>query len=113
MTPKTLRFSQLSLARQRLVRICQTLNFGQVQGVTVRDGDPMFEPAPVVVSDTKLYLDDGPRPELQLADFDLRDDVRRLMAQLDEGRNGFIERIEVQAGMPRRVRFRTTVRGPA
>jgi len=109
MTPKTLRFAQLSPARQQLVRICQTVNYGQINVLLVRDGEPIYEPPPVVVIDAKLFRDDGPRPELGLADFELRDDVRRLMARLDEMREGMIERIEVRAGMPRRVLFRTTI----
>ena len=91
------------MPRQRLVRLCQTLNFGQIQSVPVRDGDPIFDPTPVVVMDTKLYRDNKPRPELQLADFELRDEVCRLMARLDSVKNGTIQRIEVLAGLPRRV----------
>ena len=109
MTAKLLRFSQLSPPRQKLVRMCQTVNYGQIQGVVVRGGDPIFEPAPVVVIDAKLYRDDEPRPELALDDFALRDEVRRLMARFDEMREGMIERIEVRAGMPRRVLFRTAI----
>jgi len=103
MTAKLLRFSQLSPPRQKLVRMCQTVNYGQIKGVVVRDGDPIYDPAPVVVVDAKLYRDDGPRPELNLADFELRDDVRRLMARLDDAKNGMIQRIEVRDGLPRRV----------
>ena len=59
MTAKILRFAQLSPARQALVRICQTVNYGEIQGLVVRDGEPIFEPAPVVVIDAKPYRDDG------------------------------------------------------
>ena len=69
----------------------------------MRDGEPTYQPAPVVVVDAKLYRDDGPRPELALVDFALRDDVRRLIARLDELKDGMIQRIEVQAGLARRV----------
>ncbi len=111
MTTKLLRFSELSPPRQKLVRMCQTVNYGQIQGVVVRDGDPIFELAPVVVIDAKLYRDDGPRPELGLADFELRDDVRRLMARLDQVRNGMIQIIEVRAGLPRRVVLESQLTG--
>jgi len=98
-----LRFAQLSPARQQLVRLLQTINYGRIEDLLVRDGDPIFEPSPVVVVDAKLYRDDGPRPEVGLADFVLRDDVRRLMARLDHAKNGTIQRLEVRAGIPRRV----------
>lgn len=103
MTARLLRFSQLSPPRQKLVRMCQTVNYGQIKVLLLRDGEPIYEPPPVVVIDAKLYRDDGPRPELGLADFGLGDDVRRLMTQLDNANNGIIQRIEVQAGLPRRV----------
>jgi len=103
MTTKNLRFAQLSPARQALVRLLQTVNYGQIKVLFFRDGDPIFEPAPVVVVDAKLYRDDGPRPELGLADFELSDHVRRLMARLDNAESGMIQCIEVRAGLPRRV----------
>jgi hypothetical protein len=103
MTPETLRFAKLSPPRQQLVRLCQTVNYGQIKVLLFRDGEPIYEPAPVIVIDAKLYRDDGPRPELGLADFVLRDDFRRLMAQLDGAKSGMILRIDVRAGLPRRV----------
>ena len=36
---QTLRFSQLSPARQALVRYCQAVNFGDIREVRVRDQD--------------------------------------------------------------------------
>jgi len=100
------RFSQLSPARQALVRACQAVNFGEIQNVLVRDAEPVFgEPAPVVVIDAKLDKQEEPRPELALKDFELREQVRRLMARLDDVKNGAILRIEVRAGIPRRVVF--------
>lgn len=112
MTAKLQRFAELSPARQKLVRMCQTVNYGEIKGVVVRGGNPIYDPAPVVVVDAKLYRDDGPRPELALADFELRDDVRRLMARLDAAKNGMIQRIEVLAGLPRRVVLESPLAGP-
>lgn len=96
-TVSNLRFTQLSPARQALVRLLQTVNYGQIQELLVRDGSPIFEPAPVVIINAKLYRDDGPRPELALADFVLRDGVLRLMTRLDDLRNGTIQCINVRA----------------
>ena len=105
MTPKTLRFSQLSPARQALVRIFQALNFGEIQGVRVRDADPIIDRASVAVFDAKLEKEEVPRPELDLADFELRAEVSSLMSLLDELKNGTIQRLEVRAGIPRRLVF--------
>ena len=97
------RFTQLSTPRQVLVRLFQSVNFGQILGVAIQNGDPVFYPEPTVLVDVKLDADEGERQEADLPDFALRDEVRRLMARLDELKNGRIERIEVRSGIPRRV----------
>jgi hypothetical protein len=103
--PQVRRFSQLSPARQALVRILQAVNFGEIQGIRVRNADPMLDDACVVVIDAKLDREEVPRPELDLADFELRAEVGRLMSRLDELKNGTIQRLEVHAGIPRRLVF--------
>ena len=97
------RLTQLSAPRQALVRLFQSVNFGQIIGLAIRNGDPVFHPEPTVLLDVKLDADEGQRPEAELADFTLRDEVRRLLAHLDQLQNGTVERIEVRSGVPRRV----------
>src|ERR1039458_8503432 len=103
MTAKTLRFSQLSASRRVLVRLCQDINFGQIQELHVRNSDPVWDPAPTVLSEIKLDTEDTPRPESELPDFKLSSEIRRLMCRLDQLENGRIERIEVREGIPRRL----------
>jgi hypothetical protein len=103
--PQVRRFSQLSPARQSLIRIFQVVNFGEIQGIRVRDADPLCDDACFVVIDAKLDKEPTPRPELDLADFELRAEVRRLMSWLDELKNGTIQRLEVRAGIPCRLVF--------
>jgi hypothetical protein len=79
------------------------LAFGEILNLRLEDADPIFDPALVVRADTKLNADEPPRPEIDLNDFALRDEVRRLMVHLDELRNGRIHRIEIRAGIPRRI----------
>jgi hypothetical protein len=97
------RFAQLSAPRQALVRLLQSVNFGHVLNVPIENGDPVFHPEPTVLLDVKLDVDEGERQEADLPDFALRVEVRRLMARLDQLKNGRIERIEVRSGIPRRV----------
>jgi len=97
------RFTQLSAPRQALVRLFQSVNFGHILNVAIENGDPVFHPEPSVMLDVKLDADEGERQESDLPDFALRDEVRRLMARLDQLKNGRIERIEVRSGIPRRV----------
>jgi hypothetical protein len=97
------RFRQLSALRQALVRLFQSINFGRVEDLEVRRGEPVFSPPPLVLLDLKLDAEEGPRHEQGLSDFVLCDEVRRLASRLDEIENGCIQRIEVRAGIPRRL----------
>jgi hypothetical protein len=103
--PDVQRFSHLSPARQTLVHILQAVNFGELQGIPVRGGDPILDDTSLVILDAKLDKEEVPRPELDLADFALNAEVLRLMSRLDEFKNGTIQRLEVRAGIPRRLVF--------
>jgi hypothetical protein len=103
MTAKTLRFSELSPARQALVRLCQTINYGSIEGLEVKDSEPVFDPPPVGLKDVKLDSDEGPRPELGITDFMVSNEIVRLMKIFDELGCGTIRRVEVRTGNPRRI----------
>lgn len=99
-TTRLLRLSELSVPRQLLVRLCHATNYGYIEGLEVRDSDPIFNPEPRVWVEVKLDVDEGPRPELHLADFTLPNETCRLMARLNEIQNGTIEKIDIRAGTP-------------
>ena len=96
-------FSDLSAPRQALVRLCQSIDYGQIVDLHVCDRDPVFHPAPTLLLDIKLSADCNGRPESDLADFALCHEVCRLLERLDQMQSGCIRRIEVTAGIPRRV----------
>lgn len=100
------RFSELSAPRQAFIRRCQRLGHGTIHGLEVRDCDPAFGPKTEVFRDLKLDGNENRRPEQDLTDFVLCKEIRLLFATLDSIANGAIEHIAVQAGIPRRVRFR-------
>jgi hypothetical protein len=58
---------------------------------------------PAVLVDIRLDAEPGPRDELATADFSLCAEVCRLMSLLDAIGNGTISKIEVRAGIPRRI----------
>lgn len=100
---RSAKFSELSSPRRALVRLCQSIDYGQILDLQVRDREPRFNPAPTVLLDIKLDSETGERPEADLADFVLCDEVCRLLDRIDEMDAGRIPRIEVRAGIPRRV----------
>jgi hypothetical protein len=101
------RFSELSQPRRSLVRLCQGVNYGCVHDLEIKDCDPVFDPHPVVIVDVKLDAEASQRPEIELADFTLCHEMCRLMELFDELRDATVDRIEVRAGVPRRVLFKS------
>jgi hypothetical protein len=105
------RLSQLSAPRQALVRLLQSVNFGYLEGLEVRGDEPVFNPAPAVFVEVKLDTGNIPRPEMDLTDFELGNEVIRLMEELDELGDGNIERIDVRYGIPRRALIERPIQG--
>ncbi|MBN1606478.1 MAG: hypothetical protein JW940_07580 [Polyangiaceae bacterium] len=99
----------LSPPRQRLVELSQKINFGVIENLVVRDGEPLFNPPPRVVRAVKLGGENGPRPEYALRDFALRAEVRELFAHLDALGEGTVRRLEVKHGLPFRMEIEEVV----
>jgi hypothetical protein len=97
-TPQTK--SALSPARRRLVEICQKLNFGRIEGLQVRAGEPVLEPMPRVVREHKFCSENGPRPEASRADCKLKNQVGDLMQLLDDLGDGTVAVLTVKHGLP-------------
>lgn len=97
--------SSLSPARQRLVRMIQQVNFGKISNLTVRAGEPVFEPGPIVTRDIMFRpgADNGPHPDTTLRDFVLRGAFVTLFHELDALQHGTIEVIQVAGGVPVRM----------
>ena len=101
--PSITQFRQLSGPRKALLRLFQTVNFGHIDGLEVRGGEPVFNPAPLVFVELKLDAEESPRRERDLGTFDLRAEAIRLLDELDRLGNGTVERIDVRHGIPRRM----------
>jgi hypothetical protein len=100
----------LSPQQKRLLELMQGINFGRIQGLEVRDGEPIFEPFPQVIRDIKLSGENGPRPELGTDDFTLKTEVVELFTQLDELGNGIVDVLEIKHGLPFRMSIKETIR---
>jgi hypothetical protein len=105
------RFSQLSASQRTLVRVLQSINFGSIELLVVRCGEPVFSPEPTVLIEVKLDSEPEPRPESDIADFELRAEIIRLLAQIELLGDGSIERIEVRHGIPWRAVIERPLRG--
>jgi hypothetical protein len=104
-----IRFSQLSKPRQILIRICQRVNHGAIVNVRVANGEIDVGTPPEVLLDFHLDNKVVERSELELTDFVLPAESRRLLAQIDSLKDGVLEKITVYDGVPRRVLVRRSL----
>lgn len=95
--------SSLSQPQRRLVELLQHLNFGYVDHLPVRGGQPVLDPLPRIVREHKFGGENGPRQEAKLEEFSLKPQVRELLDAITEIGDRVIERIEVKHGLPFRM----------
>ncbi len=90
--------SQLSPARQRLVHLLTQVHFGRIEGLHVRNGEPVFEPAPRLTRTLKV----GGRnePQITAPDTALKASIVELLTHIERLRDGIVERIEIAHGLP-------------
>ena len=95
--------ASLPPAKERLVKLMQEVNFGYVEDLAFRKGEPIFDPPPRVIRVVKLCAENGPRPEVAKEDFVLKGLVCDLFGQMKEIGDGIIRRLDVQSGLPIRM----------
>jgi hypothetical protein len=96
--------SALSPARRRLVELMQQVNFGQIEHLVIRGGEPVLDPAPRIVHEVKFCAaENGPRPELSAGDFRLKGQLVELFRTLDAPGDATVERLEIKHGLPFRL----------
>jgi len=78
----------------------QGLNFGRIEGLCVRGGEPLFDPPPRVLREVKLCAENGPRPEVGKEYFALKAQVRDLFTQMEVMGDGVVRCLEVKHGLP-------------
>ena len=92
--------SSLTPARRRLLELMQFVSYGRIELLHVRDGEPVFDPAPKVFRTVKLSAQNGPRPELSIDEFALKSKVIELFEHLTALGNGVVSVLEIAAGLP-------------
>ena len=99
----------LSPARRRLVELMQELNFGRIEGLHIRDGEPLLVPPPTVLREVVFGKLNAPNPARGKEDFTLKEQHVELFDLFDRERSVTIESLVVQNGLP----VRMTVANPA
>jgi hypothetical protein len=99
------RVADLSEGRRRLLRLMQEIHFGSIEELEIRGGEPVFHPSPRVVREIKFGGDNSPRPETAAKDCAVKPQVAELLDSLTRIRDGTIGRLEVQHGIPFRMKL--------
>jgi hypothetical protein len=98
--PKIPSASTLSLPRRRLLALLQRVNYGRIEHLVVRGGEPVLGPRPRVVVEYKFGGENGPRPEARATDFALKAQHLSLLALLDRIGDGVIPLLVAKGGLP-------------
>jgi hypothetical protein len=93
----------LSPNHRRLLELLQKVNFGRLESIRFQNGEPLFEPNPIVVREHKFASENGARPEIHASNFQLKQQVVELFEYFDEIRNGVVDVLEVKYGLPFRM----------
>jgi hypothetical protein len=100
--------SALSPARRRLIELMQEINYGRIESLEVRDGEPVFDPPPAVV---RLFLfgkDSGPNASRGNDGFALKKKVAELLKVFDRQRLLSIQELVIDNGLPVRMTIKET-----
>jgi len=100
---KTKRYQELSPERKRLVRQMQRINFGRIERLEVKNGEPVSDPPTRIVQEVKFGGDNQSRAEIEESDFPLKSQVLDLLQRIDEIRDGQIDLVEIKHGLPFRM----------
>jgi hypothetical protein len=88
----------LSPARQHLIALLNDVQFGRIQALVIRDGEPVFDPPPAIVRTLKLGGAGNPHP--LVGDPAQRPAFAELFAHFTRIGNGVIHKIQVADGLP-------------
>jgi len=100
----------LTPARKRLIELIQEVNFGRIEGLKVRDGEPVIDPPPRVVREIKFGGENEPRRELKSTDFVLKSQAVELFSHINRMVNGNVEILEIKQGLPFRMSITESIR---
>lgn len=108
--PSARSLGKLSEPRLQLIRLFQSLNFGKIERLVVRDGEPVLDPAPQVTREVKFGGENAARDERDLQQYLLKSQVIELFEEFDRLQNGTIAAIEAKHGLPFRMILQEPVR---
>ena len=101
----------LTPARKRLVELMQELNHGRIEGLQVRDGEPVFDPPPTMLRLFIFGKGNGPNDARGRKGFVLKGKVTELFEVFDRERSLSIQQLMIDDGLPVRMTVVDEIRG--
>ena len=93
----------LTPARKRLIELMQEINYGRIERLEVRAGEPVFDPPPTVLRLFLFSKDNGPNALRGIDAFALKKKVTRLFEIFDREQSLLIRELMVDNGLPIRM----------
>lgn len=85
--------------RLRLLEIIDSIGFGHVEQLSVRNGEPRFEPAPRLIQEIKIDSEPPRRPDRGNTDLTLKKQFQTLFDQLDRLTDDIVD-IQIRHNLP-------------
>ena len=95
----------LSPQKLSLLRVMQEINYGRIENLQVRGGEPILDGHHRIVRAIKMKGESGPRPEVSSEEFALKIEVVELFRHLRSIGNGTVKVLEIKAGLPFLMEF--------
>ena len=92
--------ASLTPARQRLLRLLQEVEFGRIENLVLRDGEPLLEMQPRVVRTITFAATGSRNRSRRVEEFELKQQMVEMFRQFDRIGNGVVARIDIKHGLP-------------
>ena len=93
----------LTPARRHLVEMMQEINYGRLEGLQVRDGDPLIDPPPTATRSFLFGRTNGPNRSREKKDFSLKKALADLFEIFDREQSLSIQELIIEDGLPIRM----------
>jgi len=97
------RNTTLSKEQRRLLLLMQEIRYGRIEGLSVRDGNPVFNETTKVVRYLKFSEKWQDTSMIQRRDLLDKPQISELMGYIGSLSEGYLESLEIQEGLPFRM----------
>ncbi|MDP8237676.1 MAG: hypothetical protein P9X24_01180 [Candidatus Hatepunaea meridiana] len=93
----------ISAPRRKLLEVMQDINFGRIEGLQVREGEPVFDPMPTMLSLFLFGKDNGPNASRRNDGLIIKKKVVELFEVFDREQSLSIRELMIDDGLPVRM----------